>query len=46
MAAAVIPSTTGVLGLWDGTKDGQEDGYMGNNIKQHAFLTDANFRNG
>ncbi|ROV91751.1 hypothetical protein VSDG_06463 [Cytospora chrysosperma] len=28
MATAVIPSTTGVLGLWDGTKDGQEDGYM------------------
>jgi hypothetical protein len=28
MATDILPSTTGVLGLWDGTKDG-EDGYVG-----------------
>ncbi|ROW11148.1 hypothetical protein VMCG_01540 [Cytospora schulzeri] len=28
MTAAVISSTTGVLGMWDGTTDGKEHGYM------------------
>lgn len=44
MATAVMPSTTGVLGLWDGTKDGEEDGYMGN-INKHSFLADVSLCN-
>lgn len=29
MATASTLSTTGVLGLWDGTQDGAQDGYIG-----------------
>lgn len=28
MAAAAVASTTGLMGMWNGTKDGREDGYI------------------